>query len=105
MREGLKLFHVSAGSNMWFGGSFQQSTGVPQTPLHTARVLQEDKDHWDDVKVGGLGLPLPIEEGLGLRGDGGVGFLEPGLSFNPPSMPGALAADYGTSVSLWHLEH
>ncbi|XP_054938617.1 MAP kinase-activated protein kinase 3 isoform X14 [Physeter macrocephalus] len=23
---------------------------VPQTPLHTARVLQEDKDHWDDVK-------------------------------------------------------
>ncbi|XP_028340422.1 MAP kinase-activated protein kinase 3 isoform X8 [Physeter macrocephalus] len=24
---------------------------VPQTPLHTARVLQEDKDHWDDVKV------------------------------------------------------
>ncbi|XP_075403548.1 MAP kinase-activated protein kinase 3 [Tenrec ecaudatus] len=23
---------------------------VPQTPLHTARVLQEDKDHWDEVK-------------------------------------------------------
>ncbi|XP_021517712.1 MAP kinase-activated protein kinase 3 [Meriones unguiculatus] len=27
-----------------------QSMVVPQTPLHTARVLQEDKDHWDDVK-------------------------------------------------------
>lgn len=24
---------------------------VPPTPLHTARVLQEDKDHWDEVKV------------------------------------------------------
>ncbi|XP_062826151.1 MAP kinase-activated protein kinase 3 isoform X2 [Anolis carolinensis] len=23
---------------------------VPPTPLHTARVLQEDKDHWDEVK-------------------------------------------------------
>lgn len=31
---------------------------VPQTPLHTARVLQEDKDHWDDVKVGGFCLSL-----------------------------------------------
>ncbi|XP_074054149.1 MAP kinase-activated protein kinase 3 [Macrotis lagotis] len=27
-----------------------QSMAVPQTPLHTARVLQEDKDHWDEVK-------------------------------------------------------
>ncbi|CAH6777761.1 Mapkapk3 [Phodopus roborovskii] len=27
-----------------------QSMVVPQTPLHTARVLQEDKDHWDEVK-------------------------------------------------------
>lgn len=32
--------------------AFQQSTVVPQTPLHTARVLQEDRDHWDEVKVG-----------------------------------------------------
>lgn len=40
-------------------GSFQQSMVVPQTPLHTARVLQEDKDHWDDVKVGELGLSFP----------------------------------------------
>lgn len=31
---------------------------VPQTPLHTARVLQEDKDHWDDVKVGRFFLSL-----------------------------------------------
>ncbi|XP_015686424.1 MAP kinase-activated protein kinase 3-like [Protobothrops mucrosquamatus] len=23
---------------------------VPPTPLHTTRVLQEDKDHWDEVK-------------------------------------------------------
>ncbi|XP_063148016.1 MAP kinase-activated protein kinase 3 isoform X1 [Candoia aspera] len=27
-----------------------QSMVVPPTPLHTARVLQEDKDHWDEVK-------------------------------------------------------
>lgn len=27
-----------------------QSMMVPPTPLHTARVLQEDKDHWDEVK-------------------------------------------------------
>ncbi|XP_025311776.1 MAP kinase-activated protein kinase 3 isoform X2 [Canis lupus familiaris] len=27
-----------------------QSMVVPQTPLHTARVLQEDRDHWDEVK-------------------------------------------------------
>lgn len=27
---------------------------VPPTPLHTARVLQEDKDHWDEVKVSQL---------------------------------------------------
>lgn len=32
---------------------------VPQTPLHTARVLQEDKDHWDEVKVSAVGLSLP----------------------------------------------
>ncbi|XP_075430309.1 MAP kinase-activated protein kinase 3 [Ascaphus truei] len=27
-----------------------QSMVVPQTPLHTARVLLEDKEHWDEVK-------------------------------------------------------
>lgn len=57
------------GSNPWTRGSFQQSMVVPQTPLHTARVLQEDKDHWDEVKVGGLGLSFPagsqvLEKGL-----------------------------------------
>lgn len=24
---------------------------VPQTPLHTSRVLKEEKDAWEDVKV------------------------------------------------------
>lgn len=24
---------------------------VPQTPLHTSRVLKEEKDTWEDVKV------------------------------------------------------
>uniref|UniRef100_A0A8C8YZ08 non-specific serine/threonine protein kinase n=1 Tax=Prolemur simus TaxID=1328070 RepID=A0A8C8YZ08_PROSS len=28
----------------------QQSTKVPQTPLHTSRVLKEDKERWEDVK-------------------------------------------------------
>ncbi|EHB11033.1 MAP kinase-activated protein kinase 2 [Heterocephalus glaber] len=27
-----------------------QSTKVPQTPLHTSRVLKEDKERWEDVK-------------------------------------------------------
>lgn len=31
----------------------QQSTKVPQTPLHTSRVLKEDKERWEDVKVRG----------------------------------------------------
>lgn len=52
--EELVLSQVPAGSNPWAWGCFQQSMVVPQTPLHTARVLQEDKDHWDEVKVGGL---------------------------------------------------
>ncbi|XP_054377786.1 MAP kinase-activated protein kinase 2 isoform X1 [Pongo abelii] len=30
--------------------SSQQSTKVPQTPLHTSRVLKEDKERWEDVK-------------------------------------------------------
>lgn len=33
----------------------QQSMVVPPTPLHTSRVLTEDKELWDDVKVG----PVP----------------------------------------------
>ncbi|NXF12624.1 MAPK2 kinase, partial [Smithornis capensis] len=30
--------------------SHQQSMQVPQTPLHTSRVLKEEKDLWEDVK-------------------------------------------------------
>uniref|UniRef100_U3JCS7 non-specific serine/threonine protein kinase n=1 Tax=Ficedula albicollis TaxID=59894 RepID=U3JCS7_FICAL len=30
--------------------SWQQSMQVPQTPLHTSRVLKEEKDLWEDVK-------------------------------------------------------
>lgn len=29
---------------------------VPQTPLHTSRVLKEEKDAWEDVKVRSLVL-------------------------------------------------
>ncbi len=29
----------------------KQSMEVPQTPLHTSRVLKEEKDAWEDVKV------------------------------------------------------
>lgn len=54
------LSPVPAGSHLWTWGSFQQSMVVPQTPLYTARVLQEDKDHWDEVKVGGLPLKLSV---------------------------------------------
>ncbi|XP_014638754.1 PREDICTED: MAP kinase-activated protein kinase 2-like [Ceratotherium simum simum] len=38
-----------------------QSTKVPQTPLHTSRVLKEDKERWEDVKVRGA----PGTEGSG----------------------------------------
>ena len=59
------LSQVPAGSDPWAWGSFQQSMVVPQTPLHTARVLQEDRDHWDEVKVGG---PSPHRsQGFGKR--------------------------------------
>lgn len=29
----------------------QQSVEVPQTPLHTSRVLHEEQDVWEKVKV------------------------------------------------------
>lgn len=51
-------------------GSFQQSMVVPQTPLHTARVLQEDRDHWDEVKVGGHCLCDPGIQGGGYQSPG-----------------------------------
>lgn len=31
----------------------KQSMEVPQTPLHTSRVLKEEKDTWEEVKVSG----------------------------------------------------
>lgn len=34
-----------------FVSPVQQSMQVPQTPLHTSRVLKEEKDLWEDVKV------------------------------------------------------
>lgn len=37
----------------------QQSMQVPQTPLHTSRVLKEEKDLWEDVKV----RPCPADLG------------------------------------------
>lgn len=37
----------------------QQSMQVPQTPLHTSRVLKEEKDLWEDVKV----RPWPADLG------------------------------------------
>ncbi|KAG8518103.1 MAP kinase-activated protein kinase 2 [Galemys pyrenaicus] len=35
-----------------------QSMEVPQTPLHTSRVLKEDKERWEDVKVRAQGACL-----------------------------------------------
>lgn len=38
--------------------SRQQSMQVPQTPLHTSRVLKEEKDLWEDVKVKPLSIAV-----------------------------------------------
>lgn len=37
---------------MVLSSTLQQYMVVPPTPLHTSRVLTEDKELWDDVKVG-----------------------------------------------------
>lgn len=37
-----------------------QSMEVPQTPLHTSRVLKEEKDTWEDVKVSHTLLFKPL---------------------------------------------
>lgn len=37
----------------------KQSMQVPQTPLHTSRVLKEEKDLWEDVKVKSLNCFCP----------------------------------------------
>lgn len=47
-----------------FVASLQQSMQVPQTPLHTSRVLKEEKDLWEDVKVSYLS-PICSLERLG----------------------------------------
>lgn len=92
------LSQVPAGSNPWTWGSFQQSMVVPQTPLHTARVLQEDKDHWDEVKVGALVLSLPAGFRVLEKGLQGGGFLRSQV-FRPRSMPGAQTAPVGSMVA------
>ena len=38
----------------------KQSMEVPQTPLHTSRVLKEEKDLWEDVKVRNVLLFLSV---------------------------------------------
>ena len=42
----ISSFHVSC-----FLFSFQAYTEVPSTPLHTAAVLREEEENWQDVKV------------------------------------------------------
>lgn len=69
---------------------------VPQTPLHTARVLQEDKDHWDEVKVGALVLSLPAGFRVLEKGLQGGGFLRSQV-FRPRPMPGAQTAPVGST--------
>lgn len=86
---------VRADPNPRARGSLQQSTVVPQTPLHTARVLQEDKDHWDDVKVGGLGLSFPA--GSRALENGTPGWWLAGVwVFSSCPVPGAQGTPDGT---------
>ena len=86
---------VHAGPNPWARGPSQQSTVVPQTPLHTARVLQEDKDHWDDVKVGGLGLSFPAGSRVLENGTSGWRLARVWV-FGSCPMPGAWGVSDGT---------
>lgn len=49
------VIHTTDGSE---SSTRQQYMVVPPTPLHTSRVLTEDKELWEDVKVGRCsGLP------------------------------------------------
>lgn len=59
----------------------QQSTKVPQTPLHTSRVLKEDKERWEDVKV--RERLARRAWGGSSRGAGGAGW-RPGPAFSHP---------------------
>lgn len=83
--------------------SSQQSTKVPQTPLHTSRVLKEDKERWEDVKVRGTtgreGLRVgwaACRDCPGVRHGAGRGELDsasfiPGVSSLQEQQPGHLA--------------
>lgn len=83
--------------------SSQQSTKVPQTPLHTSRVLKEDKERWEDVKVrdttGREGLRVgwaacgdcpDVRHGAG-RGELDSASFIPGVSSLQEQQPGHLA--------------
>ena len=97
------LSQVPAGSNPWAWGSFQQSMVVPQTPLHTARVLQEDRDHWDEVKVGGCCLSL-LTASWGLEKGTPGWWLPRSCVISHSPMPRHRTPDC-TGVQPWHSEH
>lgn len=77
--QGTVIAQVVPYSGLYFSNSHlipflfpQQSTKVPQTPLHTSRVLKEDKERWEDVKVRvpldrGRSEEAPAKDSLGLR--------------------------------------
>lgn len=77
---------------------------VPQTPLHTARVLQEDRDHWDEVKVSALGLSLPAGAKVLEKGLQGDGYSEPGSLCPAPCLGHRLSVIVPV-VQVWHTEH
>ncbi|XP_058396163.1 MAP kinase-activated protein kinase 2-like [Diceros bicornis minor] len=72
-----------------------QSTKVPQTPLHTSRVLKEDKEWWEDVKVRGA----PGTEGSGrqLTGPPSCAWCWPG-GFAAASSPTGNVCYTGTAT-------
>lgn len=98
------LSQVTAVSNPWAWGSFQQSMVVPQTPLHTARVLQEDRDHWDEVKVGGCCLSLLTASSVLEKGTAGW-WLQRAWVVSPSLVPRAQSVTTAPVSQLWHLEH
>lgn len=48
--------YVLIGVCVW---TLQQSMMVPSTPLHTTRVLTEDREMWEDVKVSSTTTSTP----------------------------------------------
>lgn len=71
--------------------SSQQSTKVPQTPLHTSRVLKEDKERWEDVKVRAVLVCSALALGICHNGSGGSELLPwlGSLVLFPVCLPGA----------------